>query len=69
MMISCAVVEIATSSVSSVVGGDVVLVMNARFDAAANEARGVDDDDDAHDGCSVVVATARRREMLNLMLA
>ena len=66
-MISCAVVEIATSSVSSVVG-DVVLVMNARFDAAANEARGVDDDDDADDGCSVV-ATARRREMLNLMLA
>lgn len=47
LIISCAVVEIiATSLVSSFVVGDVVLVTNARLDAAANEARGVDGGDD-----------------------
>ena len=46
MIISCAVVEIiATSLVSSFVVGDVVLVTNARLDAAVNEARGVDGGD------------------------
>ena len=46
LIISCAVVEIiATSLVSSFVVGDVVLVTNARLDAAANEARGVDGGD------------------------
>ena len=50
MIISCALVEIIAtslvSSLSSVVVGDVVLVTNARLDAAANEARGVDGGDD-----------------------
>ena len=56
LIISCAVVEIiATSLVSSFVVGDVVLVTNARLDAAANEARGVDggdadEDADVDDG-------------------
>lgn len=46
LIISCALVEIiATSLVSSFVVGDVVLVTNARLDAAANEARGVDGGD------------------------
>ena len=54
LIISCAVVEIiatslVSSSLSSYVVGDVVLVMNARLDAAANEARGVDGGDDGED--------------------
>lgn len=53
LIISCALVEIIAtplvSSLSSVVVGDVVLVTNARLDAAANEARGVDGDDDVVD--------------------
>jgi len=65
---SSAAARIAAADTSSLVAEEEedVLATKARLDAATNERRGVDGDDraDADDAA----ATARRREMLNLMM-